>query len=278
MDSGITVAFTRYGESDEEVRRTLQNLDALEGTDVHILFLDQKGSAAMEKECSRLKHETTYRKIPALSLSRAKNTALQLSQTRYVAFTEPDVLVAGDWAAKLRDALIDGESDGVALVGSRVVLELPDRAPWWVRNSSLARSTLAEFDPPGVTERTDVKKVLSIHALNKALTGELQYPENLGRRPGRHLGGEETALAARIRQKGLKVVYEPTAVAIHLPDERKATWRHVIRSFFSDGYSRALNPGKATPFPARRRAADGALVPIYVLAYSLGYVRGRWFQ
>jgi glycosyltransferase involved in cell wall biosynthesis len=59
----------------------------------------------LEGLCKRLNekgpHKFEYIKIPAISLSFARNKGLTLSKTQYVAFCDPDCVLAPNWAAEI---------------------------------------------------------------------------------------------------------------------------------------------------------------------------------
>lgn len=167
-----------------------------------------------------------------VGLSHARNRALHLSTTRYVAFLDDDVLLHAGWLDAARNAI---ESfPGSLAFGGRVVLGFPFKPPNWL--TSHCRVFLGELDigpaPLLLSEAT-------IFGCNMIIAREpaLQlgaFRSDLGHRGASLGGGEETDLVRRLMERG-PCWWLPEAAVTHVVDPSRMTYGYMYRRMVAHG-------------------------------------------
>ena len=136
MPETITVTLTRFQEPDWLVWETLESLSHQQGVDISVLYLEQSDDATLRSRIAQLNRENvrfTCEQIPAVSLSYARNYAVEHAGTDVVLFIDSDAIADADWAANLSRPLLQGQA---AISGSRIL-------PKWHRKPlAIAKSRL----------------------------------------------------------------------------------------------------------------------------------------
>lgn len=272
-DEPITIALTRYGQSDRITSDVLKSLAGQVGVRARILFLDQSESSEIESACRALSGAALtfdYVTIPPRSLAFARNRAIEMCDTGILLFIDDDAIADANWAARLSATLSIPE---VAAATGKIV-PLWHKPPLWASRSRLVREqySLLDLGPSG----TDAAKVIGANfGLNLSRAAEEAYfDETLGRASGNLLGGEETDLSDRLIRKGHRIAYDGTAVVHHqiVPDRIRYGW--LARRFYYAGWGRARRGGRPSP-THRMRPWDIAAASLFAVPYLAGYVRGR---
>ena len=157
------------------------------------------------------------------SLSRARNEAIRLCETRYLAFIDDDAIPCDGWVASILEAF---EANSPAVVGGPVSLKwLGQGPPEWLSEEGMGYLGQLEL---GATERWlcdsefvfGVNIAFDIFALRK-IGG---FNPALGRM-GTHplLSMEEIAVQKELRKLGFRVRYSPGARVFHLVHEDRLT-------------------------------------------------------
>ncbi|GAA0856969.1 glycosyltransferase [Aliiglaciecola litoralis] len=275
----ITTTLTRYGEPDWLFLETLETLAAQDNIKMKVLVLDQKESIEVSKFClenSSPDIELDYHVIPAKSLSFARNEAIRLCTTDILLYIDTDALAHKDWAAGMTNAML---TEKAAIAGGQIV-------PKWHRKTNFLHKSKVVLDQYSMLELGEETKIVAkvvgaSFGLNIRLLGDLaQFDENLGRKDGKLLGGEETELCALATEAGLKIIYVGNAVVQHQVLPERLTFSWIAKRMYYGGYSRALRGGK----PAPNNAVDGFSIYDYLALalllpfYVIGYVKAKWLR
>lgn len=267
-----TVSLTRFGEPDALVEQTLESLAVQQDVRLQILLLDQSDAeTSLDMACSRLSSsriQFEYKKIPAHSLSRARNTAIALTCTDLLLFIDPDAICAPDWAAVLIESL---QREKIGVAGGRI-LPIWGKTPGWLAQSTVVRDQYSILDLGEGT--ADVDRVVGASfGINVARLGrDMRFDENLGRRDGRLFGGEETDFCRRCRTMGKTVLYNGGAIVKHQIPVERMSFRWLARRMYYAGIGRCMAGGK--PSPSRPlNAWDYLALPFILPSYVLGYWR-----
>jgi GT2 family glycosyltransferase len=152
--------------------------------------------------------------------ARACNRGASMSSARMLVFLDNDTLVGPQWLDKMLER---GREGKVGIVGSKLVY--PDgtiQHAGIVFNAQAYPHHVARFAPKADPSVSKTKEF-------SAVTGAcLMIPRELfeavgGFDPEYPLDYEDVDLCFKVRRKGLKVVYEPGSVVVHLEDKSPGT-------------------------------------------------------
>jgi len=267
-----SIVVTRYSESDKLVKDCLGALSKQKNITCEVNFLDQRDSKeiyAFCKEMSNKNIKINYIKIPAKTLSYARNYGIKISKASIILFTDSDAIVDENWAKEIfKTFSIDKK---IAIVGGTSKPKWPGKLKWYHKSNIVKElySLISLSD-----EITPVEKVVGVNfAINKDLLGDQAlFNENLGRKPGSLLGGEETDLCSKVGEKGFLVYYNPKAIIHHQIQEERMSLRWVLKRMYYGGVSRAARGGKPKTFHKERNIYDRIILPILLVPYIIGYI------
>lgn len=267
-----TITLTRHRESNELIFKTLAGLANQQDVRASILFLDQSPDDETAKFCNDHNSDNItfdYRPLESVSLSHARNIAIEACKTDTLLFIDADAIARFDWANKLAEAL---HLDGVGVVGGRIFL-VWYKKPLLITRARVVHEQYSMLDH-GAGMMPVTKIVGASFGINIDRMGEeAAFDEKLGRREGMLLGGEETDLCLRAIRAGLSVIYQGNAVVDHqvLPD--RITYHWIFRRLYYTGVNRAMLGG--APSPTHGMAVwDYVFMPIVLVPYTLGYLKG----
>ena len=199
MATGVTIAMTRYGESDELLARTLSAAAAQQGMAGEILFVDQRVDAPFDEGLLTEGNLPMRVIVDACgSLSAARNIALKEARFDHILYLDADALPQPDWALRMSAALDLG---GVAIVGGRIVPGWEHTPPFFTRaNVVLDQYSMLDL---GKRDGPATKIVGASFGVDRSkIPSHIKFDPELGRREGRLFGGEESAGASFLRRDG----------------------------------------------------------------------------
>jgi glycosyltransferase involved in cell wall biosynthesis len=176
--------------------------------------------------------------------SRCLNAAIQVAQGQIIAFTDDDVRVPANWASDLLRASCVYPTATVFC--GPIIPVFPPEAPPWLQKHHFAGAAFARFMPilqEGVWESSDVPLGPNFAVRADRISG-MRFRVDLGPSENSSLLHEDTEFLDRLRDRGEKFIYIPTA----------AVW-HLIRSELVDVhllYERAFNMGRSVIVADRR--------------------------
>jgi len=274
-EESISVIVVTYGEPIEMVERCVRSLEIQENINLEIILLDQIGNANLQDTYNKLNrgisHTFKYLKIPAKSLSFARNYGMEIASNNHIAFIDPDAVAEKKWASNIIKEFKKDKSVGI--IGGKIIPKFSGELHWY-HKSRYVWDIYSVLDLG--SEPKYVKKVVGANfAINRELTKDERFREDLGRREGKLFGGEETDFCERAARKGIKIKYVPNAIVYHyISNERlKLSW--ILKRFYYGGISRGLRGGKPEPGKARYSIRDCILLPIFIIPYIFGLIRGK---
>lgn len=265
----ITIALTRYNEPDSLVRQTLESLASQQGVHADVLFLDQKHDESAKTTIAGLGTEAirfNRIEIPAISISYARNRALETARTDLILYIDPDAIADPHWAAEMSKILRDSDA---AIVGGKIV-PLWHKKPLFLMKSNVVREQFSMLDlGDGIRE---VPKVIGASmGINRAkLPAGLRFSGDLGRNKGKLMSGEETAFCREARVAGGLVLYTSEAVVHHQVHPYRITYNWIIRRLFYAGKTRAAMGGMPEPSTSPG-FVDWLTLPVTLPPYALGF-------
>ena len=272
----VCITLTRFNEPNWLLWQALECLSRQTGVEADVLVLDQRDNDETRNKAESLTGAQVrfhYQVIPAAGLSSARNRALVDSPHDLILFTEPDALPDEQWAFHLSQSLAKPR---VAVVGGRIVPRW-HRKPMAIVRSRLVAEQYSMLDL-GVSEIDCRQLVGASFGVNRRLLGDDAYfDENLGRRDGILLSGEETDLCRRSLERNLRNVYNGRALTHHQVLAERITYEWIMRRIFFTGVSRAMRGGR--PGPVHRwRMWDRLVLPVILPFYASGYAYGLWLR
>lgn len=273
MTQELTVVVTRYGESFEIVKQCLDSLALQSGCRCLVLFLDQNDSPQTRSYVQKLGSENVsfvYERIPAKSLSFARNTGIKKSNTDLVAFCDADTILPSGWASEIVSVFKEYQP---AIVGTKILPKWQKKTQWY-HHSRFIQEFYSLLDVSSYV--CEIPKVIGASfAVDKTKLNDLLFEEKLGRKGGVLLGGEETDLCQKVRENGQKIFYTPRTFAYHQVAHERMKLDFLLRRAYFGGISRALRQGKPEPFNKSYRLLDRFSLLLILPSYLLGYLKGK---
>ena len=170
-----------------------------------------------------------------LGLSLSRNKGIERSSGEIIAFMDDDAVADEDWVAKLVDTYEENE---VEAAGGRMT-------PIWVAGKPsfvpeeffwLVGVTHRGFPSEGPVRNTFGSNISFRASVLEKLSG---FDEQLGRKGDKHVQGEETELAARLRSElDGTLYYNPEAKVGHKVFEYRTQFSWLVKRAFWQGYSK----------------------------------------
>lgn len=271
MGKTLTIAITRYAESDDLLARSLAAATAQIGVEGEVLLVDQKTSAPFDPALVEPSNLPLRIIIDACgSLSAARNIALDEARGDCVLYLDADAIAQPDWAGHMLAAL---QHRNVAIAGSRIVPGWEYAPPFFTR-ANVVRDQYSMLDL-GADNGPATKVVGASFGVDKTkLPGDVRFDPELGRRDGRLFGGEETAFFAQAKALGFDATYVGKTFVTHLVASERMQLGWIIKRIFYAGYGRAAQGG--APAPSKRlNIYDWLVAPVMFPAYVAGWA---WAQ
>jgi glycosyltransferase involved in cell wall biosynthesis len=170
-------------------------------------------------------------------LSYARNTGIQCSKGRIIAFTDDDVMVDKSWLVNIRAAF---QEHNCKALGGKIVPVWPGPPPQWFQEDGpfATPRAIVSFDlgnEPCIAEAYPC-------GANMAFMRELfnrygNFRVDLGRLKDTLLGGEDFEFFRRIKEGGDQIFYAPGAVVFHPVTKDRLDRRYFEAWCFNGGKS-----------------------------------------
>lgn len=222
----LTVVIATH-DRPEALGRALDSVLAAHAPPARVVVVDNApgDEAAAELVAQRYGHDprVLYVREDTAGLACAHNAALPLVETRYVAFTDDDVVVDPAWTARMAGAFAAAE-DVACVTGLIFPAELRTPEQWWIeRGAGFAKGYRRRVVDPAVERDRDPLFPFATGAFgsgaNMAFATDVLravggFDPALGAGSG-SLGGDDLAALHAVLARGHRLVYEPAAVVFH---------------------------------------------------------------
>lgn len=240
----LTVAICSYRRF-SSLERCLQSLRNQSGELLKITVIDNSLQMKQSEEMAR-----RWYGLPGLSyviteksgLSYARNLAVDLCGTDYIAFLDDDAYVRSGWLAAAIGVL-ERYKGLVGVVGGPCYPVWEDQPPGWLAGELVHPLGLLNLGRERLL-LDDLDKDWLIGAniiyLKSALEKVGRFEENLGRKENLLLCHEELVANRRIRSMGYSALYEPAMSVDHLVQKKRMTIEWMFEDAFWETISRRL--------------------------------------
>ncbi len=275
MKPNVTITLTRYNEANELIHPCIEGLAQQKNVRATVYFLDQTFDAATKKLCANLSTKNItihYKKISDKSLSNARNIGIKLAKTDLVLFIDSDAIPEPNWAYELANTY--RANPKAAIVGGKSVAKWLCK-PKWYHKSNILMDMYSTIDLGATTLETSRIVGVNFSLNKKLLKQEAFFDENLGRRPGSLMSGEESDLCARSEKKGFTTYYTGKATVHHQiqTDRMRLAW--VFRRYWYAGKERAMVGGTPQTYTNKRNMYDRLLLPLVAIPYVFGFISNK---
>jgi len=274
MTIDISVSVTRYNEPNEIVTKCIESLSKQTNVSAEILFLDQQDSKQVKDLCQSLSNqsiEIKYLRIPAKSLSFARNEGIRLAQARYIAFCDADCILQSNWLAEILSTF---KQTNAAIVGTKIIPRWLAPTSWY-HNSKYIQEfySLLNVSPKIIP----FKKIIGASfAFDREQVGKESYfVEKFARRGGLLFGGDDTDFSARVLAAGGKIYYTPFTFAEHTVSKERLSFKWIQKRAYFGGVSRALRGGFVDTYNSQVELMDYFALALILPSYVTGYLRGK---
>ncbi|MEE4199418.1 glycosyltransferase family 2 protein [Erythrobacter sp.] len=267
MSPAVSVAITRYAESDRLLARSVSAALGQEGVTGEVILVDQRVDRPFDFSLvTNGNLELRILRQKCESLSHARNLCLDEAAHDLVLFLDADAIARPDWAVAIADALSESS---VAIAGSRILPEWEIVPPAFARGA-IAKDQYSMLDL-GMGDGPAHKIVGAAFGVHRGkLARGMRFDVTLGRRDGRLFGGEESDFFRRVVKAGWKGRYVGRSHVMHLVARERLRLGWLIERMFYAGYGRSAQGG--APAPSRKpNIYDWLFAPVLLPAYIAGW-------
>lgn len=224
------------------LKETLDSFSSVHGTsasNIELLVVDNNSTDGTRLVVERFAKEhpfTRYAFTRTQGLSHARNTGIQQSRGKFVAYVDDDVLFDEYWLTAVLETFTKYRD--AACIGGKSIPKFESGQPIWAKNEVLRIY--------GSTQSGDLPKwmIYPEHpfGLNMIFRREVfdqvgEFDTRLGRKDKNLLSMEESDYFLRVAQANLKVIYEPTAILYHRIPTSRTTLQWALNRFYWQGIS-----------------------------------------
>ena len=217
-------------------------------TDYEILIVDNASTdntRAVAEEMIQAHRESTIRYIhePIPGLLPARHRGATESQGAILVFIDDDIEADRGWLAAIHDAFQDPE---VHMVGGRNLPNYEVAPPPWIeqvmeRGPDYAIMYCGYYSLLDFGDQRREIDANHVWGLNFSIRRETLYrlggfhPDTVPLRYQRYQGDGETGLSMKLKEQGLKAIYEPRALVHHLVPAERLTVEYLEKRMYFQG-------------------------------------------
>lgn len=234
----------------QRLRDTLEHFQRLSiaNHDWEIVVVDNGSSDETQRVLAGAGRHLPLRVLsePRAGKNRALNLALREAAGGLLVFTDDDIIPDPGWLQAIWDAA--QRWPGFGVFGGRVLPECPTTTPEWLRQHPFAVTAFCVFDPPLQEGAIELYPFGANLAIRKDAMKGLQFREDVGPAGSSYAMGSETELLERLRVKGERFIFTPSAVVRHVIEEHQLDWKWLFarsRKYGRGQVMRAAEPPTA---------------------------------
>lgn len=226
---------------------------------------EQRRARIFERRITKLGENIEYVITPPHGLSAARNRALSICETSWIAYMDDDALLAPDWLSVITQT-VSTQTNDIAAVGGPVLLDWKAPRPVWLPDELLGYLSALDM---GDTCRTlsDKEWLVGTNMVFRSLAlKEIGgFTTHLGRRPGTLMSNEELDALNRLRRLGYQFLYEPHAKVVHTVSEDRLNQNWFRRRIFWQAISDEYMNTNLASVSANNRLPKKHFAPLLVL-------------
>jgi glycosyltransferase involved in cell wall biosynthesis len=269
----LTIALTRHKEPDWLLNLALESVARQQEVRAKVHVLDQSFHKATKEFCEGLCSESVvfeYHVIPPKGCSYARNVAIRLCRTDILLWTDPDMVLASDWACCLSRTLMNKQC---AIVGGKIIPRWHGSPGWYMRSNIMTdQYSLIDLGQGEIATNRVVGGSLGINL--KQMGKDAYFDENLGRKDKTLLGGVDSEFCERAILKSFKVYYTGRTVAQHQILESRMNLNWISRKFYYSGLTRAIRGRRPSAMNKKWGIIDCVVLGGFAPSYMTGFLAG----
>ncbi|PFE52947.1 glycosyl transferase [Bacillus cereus] len=223
-----------------ETINALASLKSIEKAEVIIVDNNSTDGTKneVEKLIDKLNYKLDYTNEKKQGLSYARNTAIQKSTCKYIAFLDDDAIPTVEWIDSIIDAF-EGDSELYA-IGGKIIPKFEVSRPEWLVTGLEYSYTIVDLGVEKKQYPSGLYPFGANMAFRTAVFEKYKFPNHLGRKGTTLISGEETWLFGKIEEEDWGYCYIPNMIVEHfVPKERlKKEW--VLERFYFQGVTKKL--------------------------------------
>lgn len=213
-----------------------------------------------------------YLREEKLGLSIARNAGVDRAAGAIICFLDDDAVASPHF---VREVLSSFEDPEVACVAGKIVAAWPDGAapPWFTPRYGNVVAQTAFGEKARWMKPNEFPFGANMSFRREIFRRLGGFAENLGKRGGNNIWGEEIDLCHRMQESGLRFFYNPESCVNHIVGRARATQPYFVESIFgkgvTEGYQKLAHRGRAV-FTAYLFLKAGRLALVSVWYLSAG--------
>lgn len=203
-----------------ECEKSITSLISQSCLPMEIIVIDDGSSKPFEFNHPLVK---VFRNPFELGLSASRNIGVKLCRGDIIAFIDDDAIADDDWVKNIRHAVQEYDAD---IVGGPVLPLFLSKVPEWF--------DIKQF---GACIGINQKDIIGCNiAIKRSVFEKIGYfNENLGRKYGKLLSGEETEFIQRAKHAKMKIHFIPSAIVYHIIYPHKLTLYYLLKRIWWEG-------------------------------------------
>lgn len=247
-DLQITVLIPTYNRADIlcETLEAMCKVDR-EGLSVEFVVIDNNSNdhtkAVVESFSKRL--PICYLFEPRPGKNCALNKALnEVLLGDIVVFTDDDVSPYESWLRNINDACVRWPSEYI--FGGRIMANWPGENPDWIMKRWGSHLSLGDHDM-GEKEKI-IAAEQGVSGANMWIRGDIfkkgyRFDERIGPKPKNRIAGSEISFQIVLRRMGYNIIYVPTSIVRHRPEQKLYGYHAIMKRAWSYGRGTPLMRG-----------------------------------
>jgi succinoglycan biosynthesis protein ExoM len=221
----VCVATYRRPELLEKLLASLSDQDVPEDVSLEIIVVDNDPGGGAKAVCDRFAGRWPLRYFiqPVKNISLTRNVAVEHATGTFLLFIDDDEIAHPGWIAALLGAVESFSADGAF---GRVIPEFHEKAPGWIRTSTIFNRPCGETGVEAALPRTGNAIVRA--SLLKAMHGPFDPAYGV-------TGGEDTRLFEALKRNGAKFVNCREAVVSEFIPPNRATMSWMLLRAYRGG-------------------------------------------
>lgn len=211
MEKKLTIAICTYNRV-KLLLETMESLAMLNSIKkAEVLIVDNNSSDNTESEVAKFiqnaNYEIRYINEKRQGLSFARNTAIEHSEGKYIAFLDDDAIPDSNWIESIIQFF--EVNDEVYAVGGKIIPKFETERPSWLVEGLEYSYTIVDLGEERREYPGNLYPFGANMAFRRSVLEKYKFPTHLGRKGTTLISGEETWLFNKLKEENWEYCYIP---------------------------------------------------------------------